>query len=45
MQTYIESKGGLGIQLTDDRNILWLKLLVLLYGDDTVILSDHAHDF
>ena len=45
MQTYIESKGGLGIELTDDQNILWLKLLVLLYVDDTVILSDNEHDF
>ena len=45
MQTYIESKGGLGIESTDDQNILWLKLLVLLYADDTVILSDNEHDF
>ena len=45
MQTYIESKCGLGIELTDDQNIIWLKLLVLLYADDTVILSDNEHDF
>ena len=45
MQKCIKSKGGLGIELTDDQNILWLKLLVLLYADDTVILSDNKHDF
>ena len=45
MQSYIESNGGLGIELTDDQNIVWLKLLILLYADDTVILSDNAKDF
>ena len=42
MQSYIESNGGLGIGLNDDRDMLWLKLLILLYADDTVILSDTA---
>ena len=42
MQSYIESNGGLGIELNDDRDILWLKPLILLYADDTVILSDTA---
>ena len=44
MQSYIESNGGLGIELNDDRDILWLKLLILLYADDTVILSDTAEN-
>ena len=44
MQSYIESNVGLGIELNDDRDILWLKLLILLYADDTVILSDTAEN-
>ena len=46
MQTYIESRGVHGIELFDnDQHELWLRLLVLLYADDTVILSDNADDF
>ena len=43
MQTYIESKGCVGIQLTDEQNILWL--LILLSAGDMVILVDNAYDF
>ena len=46
MQTYIESRGVHGIELFDnDQHELWLRLLVLLYADDTVILSDNGDDF
>ena len=46
MQSYIESNGGIGIELTDNNhNMLWLKLLLLLYADDTVIMSDCPIDF
>ena len=46
MQTYIESRGVHGIELFDnDQHELWLRLLVLLYADDTVILSENADDF
>ena len=45
MQSYIESNGGLGIELTEDQNIVCLKRLILLFSDDTVILSDNAQDF
>ena len=44
MQSYIEPNGGLVIEQTHDENIVWLKLLILLYADDTVILSDNAKD-
>ena len=40
------SNGGIGIELTDNQhNMLWLKLLLLLYADDTVIMSDCPIDF
>ena len=46
MQSYIESNGGIGIELSDNNhNMLWLKLLLLLYADDTVIMSDCPIDF
>ena len=45
IQSYIESNGGLCIEPNDDQNIVWLKLLILLYADDTVIFSDNAKDF
>ncbi len=38
--------GSIGIELTNPLDLsLWLKLLVLLYADDTVILSSSKTDF
>ena len=40
------SDGALGVELKDTLDpTLWLKLLILLYADDTVILSDNQTDF
>ena len=40
------SNGALGVELNDTLDPkLWLKLLILLYADDTVILSDNETDF
>jgi hypothetical protein len=40
-QSYIQSYGNVGIELKDIHDsTLWLKLLILLYADDTIILSD-----
>jgi hypothetical protein len=46
LQTCIEDSGGIGVKLEDDVNESnWLKLLVFLYADDTVIISDDPTDF
>ena len=46
MQEFIQQNGGTGIDLADSPDeTQWLKLLLLLYADDTVILSDSASDF
>ena len=42
MQSHIETNLGIS---EEDHDVLWLKLLILLYADDTVILSDCAIDF
>jgi hypothetical protein len=41
LQTYLEAHGAAGIELDEP----WLKLLILLYADDTVIVSDNPVDF
>lgn len=46
LQEYLESQGSVGIELTDTLDAeYWLKLLVLLYADDTVIISNSKIDF
>ena len=46
MQNYIENHGGIGVELTECFDeTLWLKLLLLLYADDTIIISDCPRDF
>ena len=46
MQSYIETHGGRGVNLvTSEDSTAWLKLLLLLYADDTIIVSDNESDF
>ena len=46
LQLNMYSNGALGVELNDTLDpTLWLKLLILLYADDTVILSDNETDF
>jgi hypothetical protein len=40
-QRYLEGNGAAGIDL----DVPWLKLLIILYADDTVIVSDNSVDF
>ena len=45
LQLNMSSNGALGVELNDTIDpTLWLKLLILLYADDTVILSDNEAD-
>ena len=45
LQLNMCASGALGVELNDTLNpTLWLKLLILLYADDTVILSDNETD-
>ena len=46
LHLYLNNRGAKGIELfmKDDAS-LWLKLLVMLYADDTVIVADTADDF
>lgn len=43
VQSYLCDKGAIGIELYHHSDI-WLKLLILLYADDTVILANSATD-
>lgn len=46
LQTNLHINGSTGIELKDPIDLtMWLKLLVLLYADDTVIMSDSQEDF
>lgn len=46
LQATMQNNGSFGVELKDTLNpTLWLKLPILLYADDTVILSDSAHEF
>lgn len=46
LQSCLHLNGAVGIELRHPLDFdIWLKLLVLLYADDTVILSDSAEDF
>jgi hypothetical protein len=46
LQSYLEGNGAVGIELDDVfSDEIWLKLLILLYADDTVIVSDNPSDF
>ena len=45
LHSYLHINGSVGVELINpDTAILWLKLLVLLYADDTVIVSSSASD-
>lgn len=45
LQSYMHLNGCVGIELIDPINLtFWLKLLVLLYADDTVIVADSPED-
>ena len=46
LQSHMSSNGAVGVELNESLvTTLWLKLLILLYADDTVILSDNQTDF
>jgi len=46
LQEHLDAENIKGIELKDQLDeSLWLKLLLLLYADDTIILSDDAKDF
>ena len=46
LQSHLQINGSVGIELKDPSNeIIWLKLLLLLYADDTIIVSDSPIDF
>ena len=46
LQTNMVAKGATGIELNDQNELsIWLKLLILLYGNDTVIFSSDQTDF
>lgn len=45
LQTYLQNSGTVGVELFDHNDLtLWLKLLVLLYADDTILLSNTAEN-
>jgi len=45
LQTYLNVNGATCVELTNPEDLSpWLKLLVLLYADDTIIISDKAED-
>ena len=46
MEAHLENHGSVGVRLTDvlDETV-WLKLLLFLYADDTIIVSDSPNDF
>jgi hypothetical protein len=45
LQSHLYSNGSVGIDLTDPQSATsWLKLLILLYADDTVIISNTPED-
>ncbi len=46
LQQHLETDNVRGIELKDHINeTLWLKLLIMLYADDTIIVSDDPTDF
>jgi hypothetical protein len=46
LQANMHLNGAVGIELEDTNDLtLWLKLLILLYADDTIIVSDNPVDF
>jgi hypothetical protein len=46
LQSNMHINGSVGVELKDPIDLtLWLKLLILLYADDTVLLSDSPTDF
>ena len=46
LQSHMQINGATGIELQDPTNLtIWLKLLLLLYADDTIIVSDSPVDF
>jgi hypothetical protein len=46
LQQHLESDNVSGIELKDHINeTIWLKLLIMLYADDTIIVSDDPTDF
>ena len=45
LELHVISNGANGVELNFQDDTTWLKLLLLLYADDTVILSDDPIDF
>ena len=46
LETHMRSNGAVGVELNEPvDSSVWLKLLIMLYADDTVILSDNETDF
>ena len=45
LHSNMESNGSAAIELKDPGDLtVWLKLLILLYADDTIIFSTNQHD-
>jgi hypothetical protein len=46
LQTYMHLNGSVGVELKDPLDLtMWLKLLILLYADDTILISESPSDF
>jgi len=45
LESYIKTAGSNGVQIDTGEAANWLQLLVVLYADDTLIISDDAIDF
>ena len=46
LQDHLLNDSAIGVELNDTIDEThWLKLLILLYADDTIIISDNATDF
>ena len=46
LQSYLNTHGVVGVELNDHTDLTpWLKLMIMLYADDTILLSDTPTDF
>ena len=46
VQSYLSTHGAVGVELNNHTDITpWLKLLIMLYADDTILVSDTKEDF
>lgn len=46
LQSFLSNHGAVGVELQNHNNTnQWLKLMILLYADDTIIVSSDATDF